>query len=94
MSLHSAIRVTFVVVGATTSAWSQTAAPRSDGGLNIVCPSGRTASVVPRGTAVTINIREPDGRTWGMARLPSSGSSDPGNRVGDPASVAKRVCDM
>jgi hypothetical protein len=73
---------------------AQTATQRPDGGLNISCPSGRSATVIPKGSEVTIDVREKDGKTWGMSQLPSTGGSDPQNRVGDPARIADQVCKM
>lgn len=94
MRLVFSTTTTLFLIASTALTWAQSASPRPDGGLNVTCPSGRTASVVPRGTEVMINIREPNGQTWGTADLPSSGSSDPRNKVGDPASMAQRVCSM
>lgn len=73
---------------------AQTATPRPGGGLNVSCPSGRTASVIPRGTEVLITVREKDGREWGTADMPSSGAPDPQNKVGNPARVAEAICRM
>lgn len=86
--------ILFATLLTSVSAIAQTAAPRPDGGLTISCPSGRTATVIPRGTEVTITVREPNGQTWGTSELPSSGSSDTGNRIGNPTLVAEGVCKM
>lgn len=91
-----ALAAAVALFAAAPPLWAQTATPRADGGLSITCPSGRTATVAPRGTQVLITVRERDGREWGTADMPSSGSGAPNsqNRVGNPARVAEAVCKM
>lgn len=89
---HSLLLLVSAALSSTS--FAQSATPRPGGGLNVTCPSGRSASVVQQGTSVMVNIREPNGQTWGTSEEPSSGSSDPQNKIGDPKSWAERVCRM
>lgn len=87
--------LSFLLLAASSSTcFGQSATPRPGGGLNVACPSGRSASVVQQGTSIMINIKEPNGQTWGTSEQPSSGASDPQNKIGDPKSWAERVCKM
>lgn len=74
--------------------FSQVASPRKDGGVDITCPSGRTAVVKLEGTMLNISITETNGTVWGMMEEPSGGSSDPKIVIGDGSNLSKRVCEM
>jgi len=94
MEVLSKLSVAFMLgaVVLSPSVFGNQVFPRSDGGADIKCDSGRTAVVRLDGTILHINIREPNGTERGLIEAPSGGSSDPQVRIGNGSNLAKRIC--
>jgi hypothetical protein len=73
---------------------AQTITPIARGQVAISCPSGRTAVASMKGTIIMVTVREPNGKTFNTAIMPSGGSSDPEVAMGKGSGLANEVCGL